>query len=271
MLDPIEVRTYGTRGPCVVLLHGGPGVAGDMGSVAGRLQGQFRVLEPLQRTSGTVPLTVARHVADLREVLRGSLRQGPVRLVGFSWGAMLALTFAARYPTEMDRVILIGCGTFDRRSRAVYQANMAERIEAEDRQRAATLEAQLAAETDPRRRNALFAELGAIYTRAQSFRPLPSSAEDHLCYDAAGFHETWQDAVSLQQQGIQPAEFARIHAPVTMIHGQQDPHPGPLIYESLSPLIRDLQYRELPRCGHTPWNEREASDVFYELLIECLR
>jgi len=45
-----------------------------MAPVAWCLSDRFQVLEPLQRTSGVV--------------------QGPVRLVGFSWGAMLALTEA---------------------------------------------------------------------------------------------------------------------------------------------------------------------------------
>ncbi len=88
-LAPISVRHYGERGSYLVLLHGRPGVQGETAPVAWCLSDRFQVLEPLQRTSGVVPLTVARHVADLHEVLRG-----PVRLVGFSWGAMLALTEA---------------------------------------------------------------------------------------------------------------------------------------------------------------------------------
>ena len=93
-LAPLSVRHYGERGSYLVLLHGGPGVPGETAPVAWCLSDRFQVLEPLQRTSGVVPLTLARHVADLHEVLRGPLREGPVRLVGFSWGAMLALTEA---------------------------------------------------------------------------------------------------------------------------------------------------------------------------------
>ena len=65
----------------------------------------------------------------------------------------------------------------------------------------------------------------------------------------AGFRETWDDALSLQARGVQPAEFTRIQAPVTMIHGDEDPHPGRMIYDSLAPFLRNVQYREVSRCG----------------------
>jgi len=269
-LDPIPVRFYGENGPWVVVLHGGPGAPGEMAPVARRLGQRFRVLEPLQRTRGEVPLTVARHVADLAEVLREPVQEGPVRVVGFSWGAMLALAYAARRPGDVDRLVLVGCGTFDRHSREVFERRMAERTSPDQRRRIECLEARLAVETDRQRRNALFAQLGAVYGRVQAFEPLATDAEETLSCDEVGFRQTWDDALSLQARGVQPAEFAEIRAPVVMIHGKEDPHPGPLIHESLARFIPHIKYRELPRCGHKPWIERQASDAFYELLTERL-
>lgn len=268
--DIIQVRSYGNRGPYVVLIHGGPGAPGDMAPLARHLCNQFRILETLQRISGDVPLTVARHVSDLYDVLRDPVQEGPVHLVGHSWGAMLALTYAARYPAEVDRVVIIGCGTFDKRSRKAYQTRMAQRMNSNDRRHINNLKAQLAVEKGRQRRNELFAEFGAIYTRIQSFNSLVTNSEV-LNYDEGGFSETWKDAISLQDRGIQPEEFKRIQAPVIMIHGDEDPHPGSSIYRSMTPFIRDIQYRELSRCGHIPWIERDAKDEFYELLTECLR
>jgi pimeloyl-ACP methyl ester carboxylesterase len=268
--DRIDVRWYGESGQYVVLVHGGPGAAGQMKAVGRRLGGMFRVIEPLQRASGEVTLTVARHVADLGEVLRGPLKEKPVRLVGFSWGAMLALTYAARHPSDVERLVLIDCGTFDSGSREVYEAAMAKRMDADQRRRFEELTARLAAETDQRRRDELFAEFGALCMQIQAVDPITTESEDEVFYDERGFRETWSDAVSLQEQGVQPAEFAAIEAPVTMIHGDADPHPGRRIFESLRPHVRDIQYRELSRCGHTPWIERHAREAFYELLSECL-
>jgi pimeloyl-ACP methyl ester carboxylesterase len=266
----IQVRSYGDSGPYVSLLHGGPGAAGEMVPVARNLCSRFRVLEPLQRTSGTVPLTVARHVKDLHDVLQEPLQAGPVRLVGFSWGAMLALTYAARYPEKIDRVILIGCGTFDKHSRQIYETNIKQRTDTDTQRHIENIQAQLTAENDRKRRNELFAEFGYIYTRLQSYKPIKTDFEKVLKYDEIGFRQTWAGALSLQEQGIQPAEFEHIQALVTMIHGDNDPHPGPLIYKTLTKFICDIKYLELSRCGHKPWIEIEAKNEFYKILTECL-
>src|SRR5690349_1117429 len=67
-LEPIEVRRYSLQGPTVVVLHGGPGAPGSASGLARILARAFHVLEPLQRRSGRVPLTVSRHVEDLAVV-----------------------------------------------------------------------------------------------------------------------------------------------------------------------------------------------------------
>ena len=51
-LQLMRIREYGSAGPMVVLLHGGPGAPGYMAPVARELADSFRVLEPLQRGSG---------------------------------------------------------------------------------------------------------------------------------------------------------------------------------------------------------------------------
>ena len=66
----IQSRRYGLSGPTVVLLHGGPGAAGEMAPLAVQLSDEFDVIEPLQRGGGALPLTVAVHVADLHQVMK---------------------------------------------------------------------------------------------------------------------------------------------------------------------------------------------------------
>ncbi len=84
-----------------------------MAPVARGLAESFQVLEPLQHGRGERPLTVGRHVADLRaliELCGGGARPA---LLDHSWGAMLALAFAAAHPGLAGPLVLIGCGTFD--------------------------------------------------------------------------------------------------------------------------------------------------------------
>jgi pimeloyl-ACP methyl ester carboxylesterase len=269
--DSIEVRKYGDSGPHVVLLHGGPGAPGEMIPVARHLSNSYRIIEPLQRGSGDIPLTVALHVEDLHNVLQEIPQGEKVRLVGFSWGAMLALTYAARHPEQIESVILIGCGTFDEQSRRIYIDNIARGMRSGEKQRIKKIEALFVLENDRGRRNKLFAELGSIYSRIQAFKPFGDCFDDALHFDKEGFKQTWSNAILLQKQNIQPAEFANIRAAVTMIHGKDDPHPGKLIYKSLARHIQNLRYFDLPRCGHKPWIEKYAKDDFYKLLFDCLK
>jgi pimeloyl-ACP methyl ester carboxylesterase len=266
----IQFRRYGHDGPLVALLHGGPGAAGEMAPLAEQLSARFVVMEPLQRAGGGIPLTVAAHVADLHRILQKPLRTEAVRLVGFSWGAMLAMTYAARHPAGVDRVVAVGCGTFDKKARQVYQTRMAERMNETAHRRMNEIQTALASEKDQARRDMLFAELGHICTRLQAFDPMETDSSESLRCDEKAFCETWADVLSLQEQGLQPAEFSHITAPVTLIHGDADPHPGRLIYESLRPVIRELAYVEIPQCGHKPWIERRAADIFHAALIQCL-
>jgi pimeloyl-ACP methyl ester carboxylesterase len=62
----------------------------------------------------------------------------------------------------------------------------------------------------------------------------------------------------------------RLGVVLLMLHGVFDPHPGPMIYESLRPFIQRLEYRELDRCGHSPWLERHARAEFFSILKSWL-
>lgn len=262
---PIEVRRYGEAGPAVWVLHGGPGAPGGARPLAEGLAPRWRVAEPLQRrsTPGS-PLTVAGHVDDLRAVV-----DAPVAVVGWSWGAMLGLTFAARYPDLVRSLVLVGCGTFDEESREVYARTMAERTGDEDRRRLTQIGAALP--TAPvEARDRLLAERGAIAGRLQAYDPRPVRPGPELPADAVGHEETWNDVLRLQREGIQPSEFAAITGPVLMLHGTADPHPGPRIRDVLRERVPQLEYVELERCGHTPWDERHAREQFFAVLEDWL-
>lgn len=245
-----------------MVLHGGPGAPGSAAPLARELGTSHGVLEPLQRRSGEVPLTVDRHVEDLAAVTP----EGTV-LVGWSWGAMLALSFAAVHPDHAAGIVLVGCGTYHEDERRLYQQRVHDLLGEEGRAREAELRARLAEADDAATRDELLGELGALFMDAETVDAVsaPTLGED-LPVDAAGNEETWADALRLQAEGVEPARFAGIEAPVLMLHGDSDPHPGTATRDRLRPFLPHLTYVEFERCGHEPWRERFARAPFFALL-----
>jgi len=209
------------------MLHGGPGAPGSMAPVARGLAGSFRVLEPFQRGA-----SVAEHVAGLGIFIREHCPGEPPALVGSSWGAMLALAFAAAHPERSGRLVLVGCGTFDKQARSRMRAILEERA-------AAGL---------------------PLYKYDPAAEPEPGPLHEH------DHRETWEDMLRLQEEGMYPAAFRAIRGPVMMLHGTYDPHPGRMILDGLKPVLPQIEYREWERCGHYPWLEPAARDEFFAVL-----
>jgi pimeloyl-ACP methyl ester carboxylesterase len=258
----VIVRTYGAAGPIVIVLHGGPAAAGEAAPIARALGGSFRVLEPWQRGSGAERLTVSRHVADLHELLTAHRRDRAPALVGESWGAMLALVYAAEHPGDAGPLVLIGCGTFDVLARARLRSVLEERTDDRLRRRLEGLAVEF---PDPAER---IAKRHELTERLYLFDPAPPDPADAdpPRIDVRAHTETWEDMLRLQAAGVYPAAFAAIRSPVLMLHGAYDPHPGGMIRGSLAPYLPQLEYHELERCGHSPWRERAARVEFFAVL-----
>lgn len=251
-------REYGAPGRTVIVLHGGPGAPGSAAALARGLADEFRVLEPFQRRAGGAPLTVARHVEDLRALVAECGDPRPA-LVGHSWGAMLALAYAAAHPGTLSSLALVGCGTFDLASRAEFRARLEARMDADFKRRLAALDQAI---PDP---DARLAAKGALLGALYDVDPLEADG-DSIPADAQGGEETWQDMLRLQAEGIYPAAFAAIDAPALMLHGDDDPHPGRMIHASLRQWMPQIEYLGWARCGHSPWLERGAREEFFRAL-----
>jgi pimeloyl-ACP methyl ester carboxylesterase len=260
-MEPIRVRKHaGAEGPLVVL-HGGPGAPGSGASLAIELAGEFEVWEPLQRRSGNVKLTVDRHVDDLREVAPNR-----ATIIGWSWGAMLGLSYAARHPERVGALALVGCGTYDDASRTEYERRINANLGDAGRKRLRELRAAMDETRDSAERDRLLALRGAVNAEAQSVDLLPEERSEPIPADAAGHEETWHHVLHRQAAGVEPQSFTAIKAPVLMLHGDGDPHPGPMIRDSLLPYIPHLEYVGIPHCGHEPWRERYGRQPFFETL-----
>jgi pimeloyl-ACP methyl ester carboxylesterase len=251
----------------VVVLHGGPGAPGSAASLARALADEFSVLEPLQRRSGIVPLTVSQHVEDL-----AAIAPAGSGIVGHSWGAMLGLSFAACFPDRVSCLALVGCGTYDEECRAQFRSRLDALMDAATRSQLKALELRAATEVDPDVRDALVRQRGDLTMALESYELIDSvdDPSDALGYDGGANAETWKDVLRLQYEGLEPQRFSRISCPVLMLHGHIDPHPGAATRDLLRRFIPHLQYVEFEKCGHEPWKEQHARHPFLAVLLKWL-
>jgi len=259
-----RIRLHGNHGPLVITLHGGPGATGSAVRLAQGLSRDFQVIEPWQRPSGEIPLTVAVHIEDLHSLIRSRCKGEKPALVGSSWGAMLALAYAAEHSEAINGIALVGCGTFDKASREVIVQKR--RLKIADY-----------ISKHPKHKADLQLDIGAQMMKwhwmTDAYEPLPiddaSLAPEP--FDMQGHTETFQDMLRCQETGIYPQSFTSVTIPTIMLHGADDPHPGTMIRDTLKRYIPHLQYHEFPRCGHDPEIEKYAKDDFFAVMSSWLK
>jgi proline iminopeptidase len=245
-------RTVGS-GPDVIVLHGGPGAHHDYLLPQFDLLARGRRLRYYdQRGGGRSP--VARdvavdwraHVADL-DALIDAWDAAPATLLGYSWGGLLALLYAAAHPGRAGRLALVGPAAITAADRRRAEATFAQRARAPALEAARQeLQASGLRERDPdayRRRT--FELAVAAYFRD------PERARDLTPFRVTG---RTQQAVwdSLGEYDLR-ADLARVKVPVRVFAGRHDPIPLDATEETARRLGADLVVFE--QSGHCPYVE----------------
>jgi proline iminopeptidase len=249
-------ETVGDGPEVVVLLHGGPGASHDylrpqLDALAA--PGRRRLFYYDQRGGGRSPLapgrpwgTAADHVADLESV-RAHLGVDRMMLVGHSWGALLALLYAAEHARQVSRMVLI--------SPAPAKAD--ERDEGLRRFAAASARPEVAAlrarlPNDKRGRFAVaVAGWFADPRRAVELTPfvVRQAAEETV----------WR---SLGAYDVRP-RVAQLALRALVIHGTADPIPVQSARRTAFAI--NAEYLELEGVGHVPYIEAR------ERLLDAVR
>ena len=261
-----NLRLHGEPPFKLAVVHGGPGAGGEMAPVARVLASGRGVLEPIQTAK-----TLDGQVEELRAALE-THGDPPVTLLGFSWGAWLSFIVAARYPTLVRKLILVGSGPFEEAYVARLEQARMSRLSAEEQ---AEFQAILDALADPEAegKDALLARLGALAAKADQYDPIAGAPHEPDRVGPRGdvFQGVWRDAAALRRSG-ELLELGRdVRCPVVAIHGDYDPHPAQGVEKPLSAVLRDFRFILLDRCGHTPWIERDVMREFYAVVEKELR
>ncbi len=254
-----------TRDVCV-LLHGGPGASHDyMRPQMDALSGPRRALYYYdQRGSGrselepgVAPGGFEDHIADLDRV-REHLGRERLTLVGYSWGAMLALLYTTRHPERVERLALVSPGP----PRAKERDLMRERL------RAASLRPEvdaLKASIDPTDARQRFAVVVAGYfldpKLALGLTPFKVKARaEQAVWASMGDYDLEPQLISLWQDASIPKP------PCFIAHGIEDP--VPIDGARRIARITSAELIEIPHCGHVPYVE--APEIFFPAINRFL-
>ena len=108
----LHLHCTGTGSPTVVLQAGGGEMSSNMGWIAPRVAAETRVCvydRAGRGGSGPVssPQDASQIATDLHTLLRRGDVPGPYVLAGHSFGGLYVLTYAARYPDQVDGMVLV--------------------------------------------------------------------------------------------------------------------------------------------------------------------
>jgi proline iminopeptidase len=249
---PLYWASWGA-GSRLLVLHGGPGA--DQRYLQPQLLHLAEHREAIfydQRGGGKSPaqgeITWRTQVDDLAAVVKEFELERP-SVVGFSWGALLALLAAGAGAIRPRRLVLIDPAPTTRQYRAQFEADMAARQEAVAPEREALRTSGLAA-TDPDAYRQRAFELSVAGYFAD-----PARARDLTPFRVMGRvqHSVWQSLADYDI--LRP--LANIHCPTLVVHGRQDPVP----LASSEEVARDLgaELVVIDDCGHVPYVEQPAA------------
>jgi proline iminopeptidase len=245
-------------GPPLVCCHGGPGLWDYLEPLAFLLSARFSVIRFEQRgcgrSTGVGPFTIAQAVADLDQ-LRSALGIDRWAVLGHSWGAELALRYAARHPGHTSAVVYISGVGAGEGFRAEYVAERDRRL-GNDR--------TLWQELGGRSRTPAEEHTWCLLQWRPDFSPtsdaiahaeaLWSTRPPDVLVNTQANRELWAD-----RDTEDLLELARtVTARVEMIFGDDDPRPWTAA-ESLYAALPQVHRTVLVAAGHAPWAEQPSA------------
>lgn len=250
-------RQYGKTPSRVVVLHGGPGGAGEVEPFARELGNMgCDVLEPFQTCQ-----SVDQQIDELRSQMEKHCAL-PVVVIGWSWGAWLGSLLAARHEDLVRALILVGSGPLEARYAKAIRTTKNARLTSDEQAELLALRPMAERPADVAR----FIEISdAADTYARDASPQPD-----VFFDDAIQRAVWPEADHMRKDGSLLKAVSTIRCPVLAIQGDYDPRPSEGVRVPLQAALPSAEFVEIKRCGHKPWQEIYAKNEFYHLVAKAI-
>ena len=257
---PLHWAMWGPEGgPRLVVLHGGPGASHDyLLPQFLDLADEFEMLFYDQRGGGRsktddgAPITWRTHVGDLERIV-DEFAVEPLTIIGYSWGALLALLYAIEASADRvhpapARLALVDPAPVTRAFREQFEAEFGRRQRGPDVQRLRdALAVSGLRDSDP----------AAYRQRAFELSVAGYFAVPSLAIDLTPFRITGRVQQSVwhslgEYDLVDPLES--VQCPAIIVHGRQDPIPLAASQAAARALRAELV--TLDACGHVPYVEQ---------------
>ena len=252
-------RTYGAQPYDLVLLHGGPGAAGAMAPVAGRLAISFGVLEPLM-----LSLSINEQLEDLNSTIINNSSM-PLFFIGHSWGAWLCILYAAKFPDMVKKIVMIGAPPFEEKYTHMVNETRLSRLN--DKEKIEFSRTQVMLNNNSSRIGSLPPGFISLLTRADVYEALPNETITSD-FSPSVYSNIWSEASEMRKTGKLLEFVKEVKCPIVAIHGDYDPHPADGVREPLSAILTNFRFNLIERCGHYPWMEKYGKDILYKIFYK---
>jgi proline iminopeptidase len=244
-------------GPEVVVLHGGPGAHHDYLLPGFDTLAKGRTLIYYDQRGGgrspvsrDVSVTAQEQVHDL-EALRDVWGLEQMHLLGYSWGALLAMLYATHYPHRVVSLALVSPAPAEAAERAGYETALAARNSTPELQAArAALQASDLRKTDVEQYGRRLFELAV-----SGYFHDPARARELTAFRVTGRTQqaVWESLGTAYD--LRPA-LRTLHVPAMVLHGDDDPIPVATARATAEALRAEFVL--LPDAGHVPYVEAAA-------------
>lgn len=255
------------EGTPLVVVHGGPGLDhGYFLPQMARLGNEFRLIFYDQRTSGksaadgdSNSMTMDNFVEDL-EGIRKAFNLEKMNLMGHSWGGLVAMFYAVKYPEHLASLILVNPTPASAALRDSSFKIMGARTSRQD-----SLDEALIVSTEAYKRGdpSTMEKFFRILFRGEFFqKDYVDSLSLHFdsSYSQKGKMLQYLRKDTVLQRYDLFGKLDRIECPVLIIGGDADMIPSGF-NERIQDRIKNSRYILLPDCGHFPFVE--AQEEFF--------
>lgn len=264
------------RGDPFIMLHGGPGMYHDeLVPFFENFSKNHKLIFFDQRGNGKSKLEIVNDstlsseiIVDDIEGLRAALDLEKVSIIGHSWGGLMGMYYAAKYPENVDLLIAVSAAPVTLDLLFASYENHVSRFEPDDWQYIENLwssEAYKAGDPDVHNEAMRLSEGGTFYDK--------SFVDAYM--EAAAFNEQTaknsiavEDVARSMKMNVNGKDrIVDIAAPTLLIYGRNDfivPEAAELAHQ----LIPNSSLQWIDKSGHYPYVEK--SEEFFEILNEFI-